>query len=156
MELIYDKLLEEADSENLYIIENANFQSQASGLIYNDVIGINKNVRSYAKRNCILAEEIGHYKTTVGNIIDQSSAANRKQELKARMGPYNRLIGLRGIISCYQAGCNNVYEMAEYLDIAEQFLTDALERYKSKYGEHVQVDNYVIYFVPTLAVFQIL
>ena len=154
--MIYDKLLEEADSENLYVIENANFQSQASGLINNDVIGINKNVRSYAKRNCILAEEIGHYKTTVGNIIDQSSAANRKQELKARMWAYNRLIGLRGIISCYQAGCNNVYEMAEYLDIAEQFLTDALERYKSKYCEHVQVDNYVIYFVPTLAVFQIL
>lgn len=154
--MIYDKLLEEADSENLYVIENANFQSQASGLINNDVIGINKNVRSYAKRNCILAEEIGHYKTTVGNIIDQSSAANRKQELKARMWAYNRLIGLRGIISCYQAGCNNVYEMAEYLDIAEQFLTDALERYKRKYGEHVQVDNYVIYFVPTLAVFQIL
>ena len=49
MELIYDKLLEEADSENLYVIENANFQSQASGLINNDVIGINKNVRSYAK-----------------------------------------------------------------------------------------------------------
>ena len=95
MELIYDKLLEEADSENLYVIENANFQSQASGLINNDVIGINKNVRSYAKRNCILAEEIGHYKTTVGNIIDQSSAANRKQELKARRWAYNRLIGLR-------------------------------------------------------------
>lgn len=49
MELIYDKLLEEADNENLYVIENANFQSQASGLINNDVIGINKNVRSYAK-----------------------------------------------------------------------------------------------------------
>lgn len=154
--MTYDKLLEEADKSNLFVVENAKFQSRACGLINNDVIGINKNVRSYIKRSCILAEEIGHYKTTVGNIIDQSSTANRKQERSARMWAYNQMVGLQGIISCYQAGCNNLFEMADHLEVTEQFLSDALREYQSKYGEYAQVDNYIIYFVPTLAVFQIL
>lgn len=154
--MTYDKLLEEADKSNLFVVENAKFQSRACGLINNDVIGINKNVRSYIKRSCILAEEIGHYKTTVGNIIDQSSTANRKQERSARMWAYNQMVGLQGIISCYQARCNNLFEMADHLDVTEQFLSDALREYQSKYGEYTQVDNYIIYFVPTLAVFKIM
>ena len=154
--MTYDKLLEEADKSNLFVVENAKFQSRACGLINNDVIGINKNVHSYTKCSCILAEEIGHYKTTVGNIIDQSSTANRKQERNARMWAYNQMVGLQGIISCYQARCNNLFEMADHLDVTEQFLSDALREYQSKYGEYTQVDNYIIYFVPTLAVFQIL
>lgn len=154
--MTYDKLLEEADKSNLFVVENAKFQSRACCLINYDVIGINKNVRSYTKRSCILAEEIGHYKTTVGNIIDQSSTANRKQERNARMWAYNQMVGLQGIISCYQARCNNLFEMADHLGVTEQFLSDALREYQSKYIEYTQVDNYIIYFVPTLAVFQIL
>ncbi len=154
--MTYDKLLEEADKSNLFVVENAKFQSRACCLINYNVIGINKNVRSYTKRSCILAEEIGHYKTTVGNIIDQSSTANRKQERNARMWAYNQMVGLQGIISCYQARCNNLFEMADHLGVTEQFLSDALREYQSKYIEYTQVDNYIIYFVPTLAVFQIL
>ena len=154
--MTYDKLLEEADKLNLFVVENAKFQSPACFLINYDVIGIHKNVHSYTKRSCILAEEIGHYKTTVGNIIDQSSTANRKQERNARMWAYNQMVGLQGIISCYQARCNNLFEMADHLGVTEQFLSDALREYQSKYIEYTQVDNYIIYFVPTLAVFQIL
>lgn len=72
------------------------------------------------------------------------------------MWAYNQMVGLQGIVSCYQSGCNNLFEMADHLGVTEQFLSDALKEYKSKYGEYVQVDNYIIYFVPTLAVFQIL
>ena len=35
----------------------------------------------------VLAEELGHYYTTVGNILDQEDAGNRKQEHKARTWP---------------------------------------------------------------------
>jgi hypothetical protein len=146
--LTYDNLLDEADKENIYVIENAKFQSKASGLINNDVIGINKNVRSSTQRTCILAEELGHYYTSSGNILDQSSAANRKQERTARVWAYNRLIGLSGIVDSYKAGCRNLYEIAEHLEVTEIFLSDALACYKEKYGLYAQVDNYVIYFEP--------
>ena len=152
--MIYDNLLDEADKENIYVIENAKFQSKASGLINNDVIGINKNVRSSAQRSCILAEELGHYHTSSGNILDQSSVANRKQELHARAWAYNRLIGLYGIINAYRAGCINSYEIAEHLNITEDFLNEALQYYRNKYGLCTTVDNYVIYFEPTLGIFE--
>lgn len=152
--MIYDNLLDEADKENIYVIENAKFQSKASGLINNDVIGINKNVRSSAQRSCILAEELGHYHTSSGNILDQSSVANRKQELHARAWAYNRLIGLYGIINAYRSGCRNGYEIAEHLNITEEFLDEALQYYRNKYGLCTTVDNYVIYFEPTLGVFE--
>lgn len=152
--MIYDNLLDEADKENIYVIENAKFQSKASGLINNDVIGINKNVRSSAQRSCILAEELGHYHTSSGNILDQSSVANRKQELHARAWAYNRLIGLYGIINAYRSGCRNGYEIAEHLNITEEFLDEALQYYRNKYGLCTTVDNYVIYFEPALGIFE--
>ena len=146
--LIYDNLLDEADKDNIYVIENAKFQSKASGLINNDVIGINKNVRSSAQRACILAEELGHFHTSSGNILDQSSVANRKQERTARVWAYNRLIGLSGIVECYRAGCRNRFEIAEHLGITETFLADAIACYKEIYGLYAKIDNYVIYFEP--------
>ncbi len=146
--MIYDNLLDEADKENIYVIENAKFQSKASGLINNDVISINKNVRSSAQRACILAEELGHFHTSSGNILDQSSVANRKQERTARVWAYNRLIGLSGIVECYRAGCRNRFEIAEHLGITETFLADAIACYKEIYGLYAKIDNYVIYFEP--------
>ena len=152
--MVYDNLLDEADKENIYVIENAKFQSKASGLINNDVIGINKNVRSSAQHSCILAEELGHYHTSSGNILDQSSVTNRKQELHARAWAYNRLIGLYGIINAYRSGCRNGYEIAEHLNITEEFLNEALQYYRNKYGLCTTVDNYVVYFEPALGIFE--
>nr|DAE62078.1 MAG TPA: IrrE protein [Caudoviricetes sp.] len=152
--MVYDNLLDEADKENIYVIENAKFQSKASGLINNDVIGINKNVRSSAQRSCILAEELGHYHTSSGNILDQSSVTNRKQELHARAWAYNRLIGLYGIINAYRSGCRNGYEIAEHLNITEEFLAESLQYYRNKYGLCTTIDNYVIYFEPSLGIFE--
>lgn len=86
--------------------------------------------------------------TTSGDILNQDIISNRKQENCARLWAYNKLIGLMGIINAYKRGCCNRYEMAEYLDVDEQFLADALERYSLKYGKYITVDNYIIYFDP--------
>ena len=146
--MTYENLLQEAADENVYVIEDDPFQSRADGLIRNDVIGINRTVRRTTQRACVLAEELGHYHTTVGDIIDQSSDANRKQELRARLWSYNKLIGLHGIIYCHKAHYTTSYEMADYLGVTEEFLQEALQCYRSKYGLCVQYDNYVIYFDP--------
>ncbi len=152
----YEELLNEAENSNVYVIENADFDSQADGLIRGDVIGINQKIRSATKRACVLAEELGHYNTTTGNILDQSSAANRKQELHARFWAYNRLIGLNGIVSAYRAGCKNTHEMAEHLEVTEEFLQEALDCYRQKYGTHTCFDNYTVYFEPTIGVFEVI
>lgn len=148
----YEVLLEEAVSDDIYIIENANFNSKADGLINGNVIGINRKIRSYRKRNCVLAEEMGHYHTTTGDILNQIGSSDKKQELKARLWAYDRIIGLGGIIDAYENGCQDLYETAEYLEITEEFLLEALEQYKGKYGTSVKVGRYKISFVPNLEV----
>ena len=56
------------------------------------------------------------------------------------------MIGLRGIISAFNAGCQNRYEVAEHLHVTEEYLQEAIDCYKGKYGEYITVDNYVILF----------
>ena len=64
----------------------------------------------------MLAEELGHYYTTVGRIIEQDSVSDRKQERIARLWAYDKRIGLFGIVEGYKARCKNRHELAEYLE----------------------------------------
>lgn len=113
-----------------------------------------KQKMTQTEKSCVLAEELGHYYTTVGDILDQSSVENRKLELRARLWAYNKMIGLFGIIRAYERGCRSASEMAEYLNVTVEFLHDAISQYRSKYGVCVEVDNYIIFFMPNLAVME--
>lgn len=44
--------------------------------------------------------------------------------------------------------------MAEYLDVTEEFLSDALESYRKKYGTCKAIDNYIVYFEPHLGILE--
>lgn len=100
-----------------------------------------------------MVEELGHHYTSTGNILDMSVVQNRKQERQARIWAYNKQIGLRGLINAYEHGCRNRYEIADYLEVTEEFLEESIKCYREKYGVCTTVDNYVIYFEP-LAVLQ--
>lgn len=71
------------------------------------------------------------------------------------MWAYNRLIGLHGIVDSYRHGCCSLHDTAEYSDVTEEFLFEALLAYKEKYGVYAAIDNYVIYFEPSLGVFEL-
>ena len=77
---------------------------------------------------------------------------SRKQERQAREWGFNNRIGLLGIIRAFEYGCRNRYETAEYLEVTEEYLEEALKCYRSKYGVYKVVDNYAITFIPNLAV----
>lgn len=149
----YEELLVESDSVGLTVKEKP--------LVYNDGrikgkrIAIRKDLPTSAEKGCVLAEELGHYHTSVGNILDQSSVDSRKQELRARLWGYDKMIGLPGIISCYRAGCQSISDMAEHLEVTENFLKEALLCYKEKYGVCTRVENYVIYFEPSIGVLEL-
>ena len=142
----YEQLLTAADQEGLLVKEQP--LTEHDGLIRGSRIAIRKDIETQAEKSCVLAEEIGHYHTSSGNILDQSKAESRKQEYRARLYGYNLKIGLTGLISAYEAGCRNLYEMAEYLNATEEYLKEAIQCYHSKYGVYAVVDNYVIYFEP--------
>ncbi len=104
------------------------------GLYGDDTIWINKELPEQRKA-CILAEELGHYETSVGNILDLNDLNNAKQERAARLWAYNKLIPLEHIKEACRNGCTDIYEIAEYLDIDEAFLRESIICYESKYGD---------------------
>ena len=80
--------------------------------------------------------------------MDQTNVTNRKQERRARIWAYHKLLSLNDLIDSYVCGCQNRYEIAEHLNVTEEFLMDCLSYYREKYGICVKQDNYVIYFEP--------
>lgn len=148
----YEDLLSEADNNGLITKEKP--LKANKGRIMGNRIAIKKDLTETEKK-CVLAEELGHYYTGVGNIIDQSSVSNRKQERQGCIHSYNRLVGLIGIIDAYKAHCQNLSESAEHLHVSEDFLKEALVYYKSKYGVSTRIDNYVIFFEPHIAVLEL-
>ena len=149
----YEQLLTAADQEGLLVKEQP--LTEHDGLIRGSHIAIRKDIETQAEKSCVLAEEIGHYRTSSGTILDQNKEESRKQEYRARLYGYNLKIGLTGLISAYEAGCGNLCEMAEYLDATEEYLKEAIDCYKSKYGLCTSIDNYIIYFEP-LAVIKLI
>ncbi len=117
------------------------------GLCFGDNIAIRCDMTTVEKA-CILAEELGHYHTTVGNILDQSSASNQKQELHARAWAYKKALQLSDIVKAFKYGCRNRYEIADYLGVTEVFLQDGIDYYKRKYGPYTKYGDYIIYFDP--------
>lgn len=151
--MTYEELLIESDNNNLITKEKP--LPISKGRIKGKRIAIRKGMLEIEKK-CILAEELGHYNTTVGNILDQSTFTNRKQERNARIWAYDKLIGITGLINAYKANCKSLYEIAEYLDVTEPFLLEAIGTYKQKYGPCTTIDNYVIYFEPHLGVLELI
>lgn len=147
----YESLLNESDQANLIVKEKK--LPGYKGRIYNNRIAVRQNMTS-TEKGCILAEELGHFYTTSGNILDQTNATNRKQEYRARLWAYNKLVGLQGIISANQAGCKSLFETADYLGVTEEFLHEAIQCYHNKYGQYTVCDNYIIYFEPSIAVLE--
>lgn len=148
----YEELLIEADNNNLITKEKPLLAN--AGRIKGNRIAIKKDLPTQKEKACVLAEELGHFYTSTGNILDMSDTANRKQEQRARLWAYNKQIGLQGIIDCYNSRCRTLHDMAEHLDVTEEFLSEAIDCYKRKYGICIKVDNYIIGFQPTLYVLE--
>lgn len=154
--LNYDNLLDIAEKENISVIENFDMSdTRIKGLYCDNAVALCNGMTSSEKK-CVFAEELGHYYTSTGDIIDQSSSANRKQELRARAWAYNKLIGLTGIVDCCKSKCQCITDMAEHLNVSEEFLHEALRYYRNKYGVCTKLDNYVIYFEPSVGVFELI
>lgn len=145
----YDALLDEANAEGISIKERP-FKTY-DGRIKGKDIYLRKDMNTTEKA-CVLAEELGHYHTSVGNLLDMTIPSNRKQERQARLWAYNKQIGLKGLVRAYEHGCTASHEIAEYLDVTEEALQECIEFYRDKYGEYKTVDHYIIFFIPHLAV----
>ena len=150
-----EKLEQDAFEANVRVHDYYLGEESLRGIYVNGNVAINTSVDNSIEKTCVLAEELGHHHTSVGNILDMDLSGNRKQERQARLWAYNKLIGLTGIIKAFEHGCQNRFEIAEFLDVTEEFLEECVVCYRNKYGVGTTLDNYYIMFIPTLAVGEI-
>lgn len=147
----YEKLSIKAQSQSLKVVEvdlEANDGFYCDGYIF-----INKSLNDKEKY-CVLAEELGHYETSYGNILDQNNISNVKQELKARRWGYKHIVSLEGIIEAFENNCLNEYEMAEYLGVTDEYFKECIEDYKRQYGLSCKLGKYYIVFEPRLGIYK--
>lgn len=117
----YETLLSEYE-ERLCIEERP---MVCEGLYCDGVAWINQKLPE-RRRVCILAEEIGHYETSHGDILDLTDINNARQELRARKWAYDKLLSVDMIIDAASKGHTEPYDMADYLDVDESFLKEYL------------------------------
>ena len=128
----YEQMIDE--NSDLDIV-NYSFESEKiKGLYCDGTVALSKSLNTTAEKTCVLAEELGHHYTSVGNILNMDKTNNRK------------------LIDAFEHQCQNLFESAEYLNVTEEFLSDTINAYKNKYGNYVQCGDYIITFNPCLGV----
>ncbi len=142
-----DKFTKYAHDHEIHIFDDDLIgYDKAKGFICDDVILI-RNGLTENEYACILAEEIGHHKLSVGNILDMRSIKNQKEELKARQWAYRELVTFDKLIEAYEKRIDG-NDLAEWLGVTDEFLNDAITRYRDKYGIYKKHGGYYIYFDP--------
>ncbi len=125
--MLYETLLNEAYEEGLIVKEKP--LQYNDGRIKGNRIAIRETIETTTAKACILAEELGHYHTTVGDILDQHNYNNRKQEYVARKWAYERLVPEENIKKAIADGHTDIWDLAEHLNVDEAFLKEALQYY---------------------------
>jgi IrrE N-terminal-like domain len=145
----FHKLLEEAERNGVQVKEHTFKCLRLKGLYVDNVITLNPAaISSMIEKTCVLAEELGHHHKSEGVILDQSDINNRKQELRGRVWGYERLVPLSSFIRAHQAGIRTKHELAEFLDVTEEYLLEAIERYRQRYGLYVDMGDHFVHFDP--------
>ncbi|HDE9965012.1 TPA: ImmA/IrrE family metallo-endopeptidase [Staphylococcus aureus] len=147
----YEDLLMEIDY--VEIKDHVHLPDGYKGFYSDDLILIDKKL-SDAEKLENLFEELAHHKLTYGNILDQSKDINRKFENYAKRHGYEAALPLRIIIEAHHYGVSNLYELAEYVQLSEEYILEAIEQYKKIYGIGTHYGEFSITFEP-LRVFKL-
>ena len=80
-----EKLHQYAHDNNVNIHKFYLGEDNLKGIYIDGNIAINTSIDTTIEENCVIAEELGHHHTSVGNILDMDLTGNRKQERQARI-----------------------------------------------------------------------
>lgn len=114
------------------------------GKTIDNTIYINSRMTNCEKHE-VLSEEIGHYKTTFGNITNLDDVRNLKQEIKARDTSIQEICSINNIIKCIKRGARDKYEIAEMLCVSNELFGNAI-KYHTRKNPVVFKDEIMLYF----------
>lgn len=113
------------------------FRQAENGLPY---IFIEHNQPEIDKK-VVLMEEFKHMMTSYGVILNSDDSDDVKQENKARSLAYKELITMDDLFEWYQKGDTTEFELAEDLDLPQEFVHNAIQYFKTSYDQPIQLDN---------------
>lgn len=143
----YENLLNELHLLGIKVLEVDVCTKKEFGLYLDNIIIINSNMNE-TQKYCVLAEELGHHFTISSDISDLTKTENIKKELKGRKVACEKLISPESIINSILSGANNIYELSEDLGVTENFLLEAINHYKQKYGIYYVGKTHLLTFEP--------
>lgn len=141
----YDELLDIAYQKGLTVFEDVPLNYKQRGLIFIDTILLSDRLKTLKDKRAVLAEEITHFDTNTGNILN-----NRYEEIRAHRALIKGNISLRelldAIIDCnYSASYNSV---AELLDVPEWLFKEIYNLYSALPFRDMTYRNCKITFNP--------
>lgn len=148
----YESLVTKAEKSGAKVIEVNFGTNKKCGKCIDNLIFINSNLQEKDKLS-ILAEELGHYKTTYGNITKQSTISDKKQEFKARRWGHKHIVSLEGIVEAIEHNCINRFEVAEYLGVTDEYFEECINDYRKQFGIYVHLGKYTLTFEPSFSIY---
>ncbi len=146
-----EKIEQDLYDNNVFLVYE-DMPAGIKGLYWGDekdfLVIISQALSTNAERLCVLAEEAGHYYTSTGNILDLNNIMHRKQERRARVWAYERLVTPEKLIRGWLDYIRTPWDLADYCGVTGAFLTQALEYYRQKHWPTWHVDKYEISFEP--------
>ncbi|GKT04665.1 ImmA/IrrE family metallo-endopeptidase [Furfurilactobacillus entadae] len=125
------------------------FPNLTSALTFNTTVYLNPAMSEIHQVE-VLAEEIGHVETSVGNITDYSNPKNWQQELRARKRGYEIAVPIDELGRALSNDIDNIDSLAGYFGVSPEYTIAAIQYYVDKYGQTVETDNYLIELDPAL------
>lgn len=109
---------------------------------------------SYREQRCVLAEEAGHHYRSIGLALDRKDSTQWKNELAGRRWAYEELIPLSSLIESWKRGNTTIYDIADDLNVTEDFLRDGIEYLHARYGVSASCAGWTVQFDPYLDVYR--
>lgn len=157
---LLEQLYQEIDDQNISLIKH-NLPSRLKGIYYaaKDIpplIALNNNIQNSQEETCILAEELGHYYTSAGDLVSvkKDSISIMQQENKARRWAARRIITPEKLIEAYEKNIQSLHDLADYLNITEEFLIWSLNYFKVFYGHSFKYDEIYTIFLDPIMVYK--
>lgn len=137
-----------AQYPQLNFIFTHNMPFGLSGLCVDNEIYINLNRnKTTSEQYVTISEEISHNETGTGNIIEQKTVTDRKQEQLARKLGCLRIVSLDCLIKCYEKGINTIWDIAEELEVTTECVEDAFHNIRITKGLYFYYKNYSVKFI---------
>ena len=149
---MYEKLLDEALENGITVIEKYPFASpRIRGLCCDDTIAISAQVETEVERTVVLCEELTHALHSYGNILSDA-----RMERRTRERIFDRLVGLKGLLSAFLQGCREPWEFAEYFGVPEEFFDAVMNNYRERFGTMTKLshngEEYIMSFEPSFRI----